>query len=289
MLQRRRKKNKFDYSNKKYKNPFFRKKSKIKIKLFKFPGGGKLFFILLLLIIFLFVWFFCFSKFFNIKNVEIRGLSKISNREIEDIVSEQINNKRLFILPQKNLFLFNKKLLKNSLNSKYCFSNLVIDKKLPNSLFIDVKEKSYTYIFNYDEKYYYIDSEGYIINEVNPLDITEKKYPLISYQGKSSIISYNNMKYDKVEIDDEYFIYIKNLFDEFLPLKDLISERFIIDDEINTVKVLIQGGPMIYFNINEDVNKQIKKLLVTKNEKLKDEFNKKDYIDLRYGDMIYYR
>ncbi len=289
MFWRRKRKNRFDYGNKKYENPFFRKKPKRKIKLFKFPGGGKLFFVLLLLIISFLVWFFCFFNIFNIKNIEIKGLSKISDREIEDIVLEQINNKRLFILPQKNLFLFNKKLLKDSLNSKYCFSNLVIDKKLPNSLIIDIQEKSYAYIFNYNEKYYYIDSDGYIINEVNPLDITEKKYPLISYRGGDSIISYNNIKYDKVEIDNKYFIYIKSLFDEFLLLEDLISERFIIDDEIDTVKAQVQAGPMVYFNINEDINKQIKKLLIVKDEKLKDEFKKKDYIDLRYGDMIYYR
>lgn len=289
MVQKRIKNNRFDYSNKKYTNPFFRNKSKIKIRLFKLHKKGKLFFILLLLIIFLFIWLFCFLPFFNIKNIEINGLSKISKNEIEEIIFKQINDKRLFILQQKNLFVFNKKLLKNSLNKKYCFSNLIINKKLPDSLFINIQEKSYAYIFNQDEKYYYIDSDGYIINEVSPLDIKEKRYPLISYQGKDNIISYNNTKYDKIEIDNRYFVYIKSLFNNFLSLKDLTSEKFIIDDEIDTVKVHIQDGPIIYFNINNDADKQIKKLLIIKDEKLKDEFEKKNYIDLRYGDMIYYR
>jgi len=48
-------------------------------------------------------------------------------------------------------------------------------------------------------------------------------------------------------------------------------------------------GPKIFFNTEEGIDKQINKLLVIKNEKLKDDFNGKEYIDLRYGDRVYYR
>ena len=50
-----------------------------------------------------------------------------------------------------------------------------------------------------------------------------------------------------------------------------------------------QNGPMIYFNLQEDIEKQVTKLLVLMNEKLKNNLGEKEYIDLRYGDKVYYK
>ena len=80
-----------------------------------------------------------------------------------------------------------------------------------------------------------------------------------------------------------------NLFDQFKKQNDLILEKLIIDSEVDTIKVKILDGPEIYFNISEVLEKQFKKLIILKNERLKNEFNKKTYIDLRIGDSIYYR
>jgi hypothetical protein len=53
--------------------------------------------------------------------------------------------------------------------------------------------------------------------------------------------------------------------------------------------MILKLGPAVYFNIEEDIDKQINKLIIIKNEKIKKDFNKKTYIDLRYGDRVYYR
>jgi len=48
-------------------------------------------------------------------------------------------------------------------------------------------------------------------------------------------------------------------------------------------------GPEVYFNVNGDTQSQSEKLLLLKNEKLRGALYDKKYIDLRYGDMIYYK
>ena len=56
-----------------------------------------------------------------------------------------------------------------------------------------------------------------------------------------------------------------------------------------TIKIKLIDGPGIYFNIDENLKQQLDKLLVIKNEKIKDDFLTKQYIDLRFGDSVYFR
>ena len=49
----------------------------------------------------------------------------------------------------------------------------------------------------------------------------------------------------------------------------------------------IVEGPLIYFNTKEDTLKQIIKLKILIDEKLKDDFLNKTYINLKLGDSIY--
>jgi hypothetical protein len=48
-------------------------------------------------------------------------------------------------------------------------------------------------------------------------------------------------------------------------------------------------GPKVYFNIKNDLDKQVKKLAVIKCEKPEAEFKVLEYIDLRYGDRVYFK
>ena len=53
---------------------------------------------------------------------------------------------------------------------------------------------------------------------------------------------------------------------------------------------IINNGPEIFFNIEEDLGAQFKKLEVLISEKLKgDRLKKLEYIDLRFGEKVYYK
>ena len=65
-------------------------------------------------------------------------------------------------------------------------------------------------------------------------------------------------------------------------------DRFIVDST-DTLKVILVDGPYVMFDLTKDLEKQISKLSVLKDQKLKSDFFNKEYIDLRYGDRVYYR
>ncbi len=277
-------KKKFDYHKKNYSNPFFRHKKKIKIKSPSLTWRVKLIIFEIIILIGGIIWFCCFSTYFAISAIDVIGAEKISIQDIKELARQQTKHRRFLFGSQKNLFFLNANELIKTLNEQYCLDNIVIKKKLPGILIIKFKEKIYSVIWHQSDKYYYIDEAGNIIIETNPLEIKQKNYPLIDYQGGGKIVD------KKIDGQNDNINFIIKLFNEFKKAKyGFKIERFIINNELNTVKMIINQGPEVYFNTREDLEKQVTKLLVLINEKLKDDFNEKTYIDLRYGDRVYYQ
>ena len=281
-LKKTHKNNKKFYQRKKYTNPFFQKSKKRKRRRVSNPRIlkiSKFFSLSLIFFIGLAVWFIFYSNFFSIKKIEVRGGDRINPESIEDVAWKQISDSYLTVIPQKNIFIFNKNRLKTALENKYVFNDLVVIKKVPDKIVIEFNEKEYALILQEGDRYYYCDGEVEVISEIdNVLEIGQKDYPIIE-----NLIERTKIKQEQVN-------YILNLFQTFKNYeKEFKINKFIIDKELNTVKVQLLNGPKIFFNTREEIEKQINKAVIIKNEKLKESFFTKEYIDVRIGDSIYYR
>lgn len=279
-------KGKLRYSTKNYQNPFFQKSTKSVLSLPRAHISWRVKMISLFILGLLAVAavFLVYSHYFDIKNVVITGTGQIDDQTIEEHVWRQIGDNILVIIPQRNIFLFSSSRLRDTLNKKYALNHLTIKRKLPNGLIINYQEKEYAFILEENGNFFYTDIHGDIITEANLLEVSERDYPIILN------LSDNRIYNDRTQIEAAYLETVFALFNKFKNYSDELKvERFIIDKEINTIKVSIVDGPQVYININNNIDKQINKLLVIKNEKLKDDFVNKTYIDVRYGDSVYYR
>lgn len=276
---------KIRYSTKNYSNPFFQKKRKRKVRLSNEVSLKlKLIFFIVLVIGLFLGWLLLYSNYFTVTAITSTGEGKIETSKITDTAWKQIENNMFILWPQKNIFLFNTTLLRESLEKKYSFEYLDIKKKFPNQITINYKEKSHSLIWQNGENYYYADVNGAVISETNLLEIEYKDYPLIK-----NLAGYR-IEENHLNVDSRYLEAAIKLFSELKKHElDFTVDRFILDNEVNTLKVQTLNGPQIYFNINDDLAKQINKLLIVKREKIKDNFNNKTYIDLRIGDSVYYR
>ncbi len=272
-------------SSKQYTNPFFNKKRRrvlfshatisLRIKIILF---------LIIAVLAVIVWFLFYSNYFTIKNVEIDDQGRISPDSIRTVVDEQKASSKLLFLPQTNIFLFSAAGLRTKLQNNYSFDNLVITKKLPSTLIVSLTEKQYAVIWQEDNNYYYLDNGGYIITGTNVLDIKDKDYPLVDN------ISNNKITNNKAQVDISTLQFIIDLFTK---LKNYTNEfkvtNFIIDNDLFTVKAQVENGPKIYFNTQADIDNQIERVVLLKREQLKDDFFKKEYIDVKIEDRVYYR
>jgi len=310
-----------DYSKKRLENPFHKTHHRIKRDELSLRLKLSCLLFLFLLVVILYLMFF--STIFNIKKIQITGLSRANASEVEGMVWQQSEDSRYWLFKQNNLLIFDKDVLIGSLIDKYHFKEVEVKRGLFQTLKINLTEREYYYIWQEKDKYYYLDKDSYLIDElvinlppvlinsevasstnttssttipVVPIDyfkltigeaknISGNKYPIIVNTGEERFSG------DKVDIDPVYLEFVDQLQNSIKTNNesDLSVKYFIIDKDFNTIKAMLDNGLLIYFSTKEDRDSQIKNLLVLKRE-LKSDFNKiiKKKIDLRYGDKVYY-
>lgn len=277
-----RNKRKFDYCRKDYSNPFFRKRGGF----FASDASWKsrFFIIILFLSVIGLGWLVFFSSIFKIKNIKISGLEMASALEIENLAWAQTTDRKFFIGQRSNLFLFSESDFMNALKQKYYFESVQLDKRLPSAIVINIKEKIPKAVWSEDGKAYYMDEQGMIISEIQAVPAGSNAYLTVENRGGAKIAG------RQADMDKEKLDFIIKADEELKNKKFLFApDRFIIDQDVNTVKIVLVNAPMVFLNTKAQAADQINKLIVLYKDELKSEFAKKSYIDLRYGDMIYYR
>jgi len=154
-----------DYSKKNLENPFH--KNNRGLKRDEFSAGLKVSCVLLLVLLIGVLYLMLFSSVFNIKQVKVSGLSRTGVTEIENLANEQGNQNRYWIFQQKNLLIFDRQAFRQSLVDKYHFKTVEIKRNIfSRVLKINLNEREFGYIWQEKDKYYYIDKDGFLINEL---------------------------------------------------------------------------------------------------------------------------
>lgn len=268
-----------DYQIKNLKNPFFHSNKNVK----KTRKIGLSFYIITLVIVIISVFYGLFlSPLLMIKNIKINGLGRLPESAISEILWNQTGKRSVWPLNQKNILLFDSKEAETELMNNFNFSKIKINKKLFNTLSVDIEERPYAFIWQEQGISYFSDSKGYIIRDsmVTPEDLI--KFPIISNETPDSLI-----ENDYLKIDANYLTFIFSLKNLTEKNSEMEIGRYLISQELNTVKVLFKNGLLAFFNVKDDVSKQMDKLLIVKKEKIKDNLDKINYVDLRYGDKVY--
>ena len=280
MLNKKKKKNiRPDYQSKNLKNPFYRQKKEPKNNVYK-----KIFWLIAPLILLgVSIWFFLLSDFWRIKFIKIDGLTRISQEEIEASVIDREDRKRFLIFSEKNFFLFNKDEFKLEILEKYNFADLEIKKIVPDALELKIIERPYAFIFQQGSDFFYSSNDGFIIKEVPVKEEDKELYFILENRSQAIIISAKN----KLNLRQEFLDFTFAIESELENFPDLNPEKFIIDQELNTLIVKFKEGPNVLFNIKNDPIEQVTDLALVKKEKIKDNFNSTNYIDLRYGNRIF--
>ena len=224
-----------------------------------------------------------------IDNVVINGSQKIAERKIYDIIEKQLAQRRLGIFSQQNIFAFSKRQAKKEILKNFFVAELVIKKKLPRTIQISFNENTPVAVWAEGEEYYYINSDLTILSSVENLELNANNLIILKNAlAESQIKTAGIIK--KVGIEKKYL-------DICLSLKQkLAAAQIEIDNncEINGLEAKVQvkanNGPKIYFSADVALDKQLEKLSSLLAAKITpDVLTKLEYIDLRFGDKIYYK
>jgi hypothetical protein len=226
------------------------------------------------------VYIIAYSDLTRIQAITISGTDMIAQSEIEQLAQEQMGRWRFCLLPQRNSIWLSKRQLRNEIESRYNLNKLEMDKGF-RSLAITIEEKVTYLIINNQGKYYFSDDQGTITKEISQEEASRywDRFPLIYSDASEIAIGHNIIKQKRVEF--------------ILKLHEALNQTTIhfsgyevrgVDDIVMTSR----DGWKAYFSPDTDPQLAVENLELILKEKIQDK-NKLEYIDLRFGDKIFFK
>ncbi|MFA5188310.1 MAG: FtsQ-type POTRA domain-containing protein [Patescibacteria group bacterium] len=289
------KKYKIERQSVKYRNPWSLRKGLLGSKLFKVIN------LFLIIGILGCLYFFIFSNFYNITNIEISGNQIISTDDMLDLTGSYLSVNKLFIFKNRNIFLFNKNEFKNKVEEVILLSDLKIEKVLPNTIRLTLKEKNAAIKWITNNQEYLADNNGQIIKRYYKLTMPKifsiiEQAPIESQATNDNFIKVTNSANDEVNLGDKVLRPEDVLF--ILDLQKALSAKDYLQPQSLTVpnnwpkyiSVGLNNGTKIYFNLTDSLETQINRLNLIIDQKIKkSNLSGVDYIDLRLGESVYYK
>jgi len=243
----------------------------------------------MIVLVFVIFNFLFFNSYFLADNIIIEGSERIDEYKVYNIVNKQLQQKRFLFLNQQNIFSFSKRQVKKEILKNYLVDNLEINKNLPKTIKISFNEIIPAAVWCEEEQYYYIDSSLNVLLKIESLEINTNDFIVLKSADRKPQIKTQGVN-KKVMVGEEYLRACLGLAKRAKSINLNINNICEINKPEATVDLGVNEGPKIYFNIEDELEKQFKKLEVLLAEKIKgDGLKKLEYIDLRFGEKIYYK
>lgn len=277
------KKIKKDYQSKPLNNPFFRSK---KTKKNQAQNNKKIIWVVALIFILISaIYLLFFSNVFKTTTIKLVGLDRIDAEKVQQFIEIEQEKKSYLIFPQTNILLLNSNKLASQIKTEFKFANVVVKKKYLHDLELEILERPISFIWQDGPEKTYSDANGCLIREESVRDNDESDYLTLVSESETKYLNGN----DCLDLKAEYFQALFNLNDELSKIPSLKPEKYILSSELNSLVADLENGPNIIFNTKDDLNQQVNKLLIIRQEQPEESFMSLEYIDLRYGDLIYFK
>ncbi|MBU0598493.1 hypothetical protein KKF61_05925 [Patescibacteria group bacterium] len=261
----------------KYRNPLYTKNSWQSFVIARFSIFSWL--VILVLLVFFYIIFY--SPLFQITKITIAGISAKESKVLDEkFVRWQLQQNKWKIFKQSNILIFSKDWLRENIESKYNPEFVDINKSIPHTLSITIKEKNPVFIWITDNSYYYLEETGIISEKIdNPENLPAM--PAL-YDGSNTPVKPGDQVLATERMD-----VLNNFVNRLNALPEVTVIGYTIPHILGArINVQTEAGYDIYFDLSRDLDSQINKLTATLNE-LNPEEIPREYIDVRIGDRVY--
>lgn len=266
-------------------------------------------FILAIFFILILAWLglLIYLPYFQIKKITYYGLNIIQKEDIDLYLKENFLNGKKIIIPNSNYFLLSADKIKEGIKNKYTPEKIEVKKVFPDQLYVDVEEKNSSLIYDNGANYFLLDGEGTVIKFLgisSYLDpnfsntTTTSNTPKITHQPdfRETREKYGNypvlfderskkIQEKQTNILSEKVIEAILLWQVYMEKEGIgVVKYYSLEDPLSGIKAHHQGNLLVHFQAEHDLQEQVNNLKII----LRD-FNPKEYIDLRYGDRLYWR
>lgn len=221
-----------------------------------------------------------YLPFLRINAVEVKGGGKKSGM-IQWLIRENLNKRTFLFLPSDNIFLIQKKNLGEEIKKNFPEIKEVNVKisAFSRKITAEIKERQIFAFICRDNNCFYLDDEGMLFSRA-PLIAGN----IVMEVAASSTVMQN--VYLGQKISQESFGTISGLVKKFEEVFHEKPSKVILKND-NVFEFLLASGLRIIFDSEIDFQKIFRNLnIALQNIKEKE---KLDYIDLRFGNKVYYK
>lgn len=217
----------------------------------------------------------------QINQIEVSGNQTIEKNEIENRLNDILSGFYFYFIPKKNYFLVAIKLIeKNILDSFPRIEQVSVKKKPLKSLLIQIKEREPWAVYC-SQKCFFIDKSGFAYEE--------------SFINSGNLIRFIREDNDDVSVG-KYAIQngVINILSNIENKIDVLGLGPVTEYNLSSklteeLKIKTGEGFYLIFNMNENWDKIFTILKTVLNEEIKEKSKNLDYIDLRFGNRVFYK
>ncbi len=256
-----------------------------------------------------------YLPYFQINRVSYSGLKVIKASEIDNLVQGRLRP-RSIIWPVNNYFIFREDSMAQLIDEKFSINSVLVTKSFPNMLNVQVEEKTSAGIYDNGSGYYLLDGEGNKIKYLRGVGANEFSFTssiasttilstspsttpastvvhLPDYRGIVGEFGDYPIIYDQspgaaeereLLIDPKIMDGLMAFYNALRSIKAIHANYFTINEAETGITVLTDKPYSVKFQPDANIENQISKLQIF----LK--YNKPvEYVDLRFGDRIYWK
>jgi hypothetical protein len=267
------------YQSREYKNPHIREANRFDLKHIGIGVAALIAFVSLLVLL-------LGHPVFGIHVVHIEGVEYIDRVKLERAITEYTQTNRFLLFHRSNRFLFSAEDLSDRLLGTFALLSIDIGLR-EGDLYLTLQERTSNLFWKTQDRLYVVDLEGIIVREVNEEDEILQQANLadlpIFIDKNDASVEVGSLVLKPVEVENS-FRFLGQLEDAG------IMDTYIDVDRIagKWVRVATDVGFSILIDLTGDTQKQFDNLVVVLSEQVEDA-SALEYIDLRFGDKVYFK
>lgn len=227
----------------------------------------------------------------QLKNINVTGTRAISDKEIRSLIFGEISGNYAFLVPRASIFLLREKNLIAKLREEFPrVEKVSLTRRLPDGLEVDIVERklwailcndNFTPENREDTQCVFMDSEGRALDQAP--DSSGSLVVKIKTDFPALPLGENLLASDFVEYLKEFGDKIEEGIGSAVVVYELSS---VLSGEF---KLVLNDDFTLLVNKNADATAVLKVLKTVLEEEIEDKRKDLDYVDLRFGNKVFYR
>lgn len=269
------------YAARPYRNPHIRHEHRS----FSIPWKPLILVFLAVVVIGLPLWAL-FSGTLNLREVRVRGNIQVPFADISSRVTSYMDHRPFLLVPQANRYLFDADALADDIRSAFAFESVDVTIE-GQRVMITVEERASLFTWSTAGRLYFGDQHGQLMRELTTLERS-----LLLEQPDPTLLSFTDA--NNVEVSSTSQVLSEDEYDHARDLQLQLSaagypvQSFTVDRLMGAWMSAACDGFNVIFDPLGDVSAQVTNVALVLRERVPDP-RTLDYIDVRFGDHVYYR